>query len=260
MVTETPEIHPEMLVRNINQFGLIEKSEQLSLDRICDSTFELAVEAYEYWLSVLRWKTESYRIGRDVIVGNAAGTAPTLCTVEPHKKIWGAPIIVTFEGVHRTTVQEWDAAANILVVRKDIPPHIALLQDAQEYQRRTDYRRSIIDIAIACEVFLRSRVLSSLPNGITPAITASIESINISQFIAKFFPDLLDAKGKTEFKRLSKHLTSLFDARNKIMHMDNNERSTSEQCVKFIDLAKNLFNLDVLPTMPTPSGLRQSGR
>lgn len=102
----------------------------------------------------------------------------------------------------------------------------------------------MIDIAIACEVFLRSRVLFALPAGIPAAIITSIESTNVSQFVAKFFPDLLNACGKSEFKPLSKELTSLFDARNKIMHMDNNERSTSDQCVRFIALTKKLFDLE----------------
>lgn len=243
-LNEMPPIHPKMLVLNINQFELLEKAEQDTLNTICNENWKIAVEAYDYWLSVLRWATNSFKIGRSAVVGNASGRSPTLCAMEADKRVWAAPVIFNVEGVHRTSIEEWLIADSVLAAGKEIPPHVALLQDAQEYQQRRDHRRSIIDIAIACEIFLRSRVLSALPAGIPAAIMTSIESTNISQFVVKFFPDLLTADGKSEFKPLSKELTSLFDARNKIMHMDNNDRSTSDQCVRFIALAKKLFGLE----------------
>jgi len=243
-LNEIPQIHPQMLVLNINQFGLLENSEQAALNAICDANSRVAIEAYEYWLSMMRWSTKSFRIGRSAVVGNASGWSPTLCAVELDKKVWCAPNCLTVEGVHRTKNEEWETVSVVLAEGKEIPPHIGLLQDAQEYNRRRDHRRSMIDIAIACEVFLRARVLSALPQGIPAAIRTSIESTNISQFVSKFFPDLLTSTGKSKFSRLSKELTSLFDARNKIMHMDNNERATSEQCVRFIGLANKLFDLD----------------
>lgn len=250
-LVETPGIHPKMLVLNINQFEMLDASEQSLLDETCEENFAIAIEAYEYWLSVLRWKTKSFRIGRSAVVGNASGRTPTLCAVQPDKRVWGAPTFITAERTHLTTKSEWEAAAEALKILKIIPPHISLLQVGQEYHYLRDYRRSIIDVAIACEVFLRSRVVSSLPIGIAPAIRSTIEAVNISQFISKYFPDLLTPLGKIKFKKISKNLTSLFDARNKIMHMDNNERCSSAQCVKFIDLAEKLFELeaDLMPAL-----------
>lgn len=258
-LAERPKIHPQMLVLNIKQFELIEKSEQVALDEICNANAKLAIEAYEYWLSVLRWSTKSYRIGRSAVVGNASGWSPTLCAVERDKRVWCAPVCLRIEGEHRTKSEEWGIASAMLREGKEIPSHIALLQDAQEYCRRRDYRRSMIDIAIACEIFLRSSVLSALPKGISPTIMTSIESMNISQFVSKFFPDLLNADMKSKFKSLKEELTSLFDARNKIMHMDNNDRSTSEQCKRFLILADKLFDLklNISPSAALISGAQE---
>jgi hypothetical protein len=68
--------------------------------------------------------------------------------------------------------------------------------------------------------------------------------MNISQYVTKFFSELLTEEGRALYQPLNKHLTSLFDARNKIMHMNNHERANSEQCIRFIELAKKLFDLD----------------
>jgi hypothetical protein len=245
-LNESPKIHPEMLVLNINQYGLLEDSEQATLNTICEENSRTAIEAYEYWLSVLRWSTKSFRIGRTAVVDNASGWNPTLCAVNHNKRVWSgsASRVYKAEAVHRLRIEEWEAVDTILAEGKEVPPHIVLLQDAQEYNYRRDHRRSMIDIAIACEVFLRSRVLFALPNGISASIITSIESTNISQFVSKFFPEILTETGQTKYRPLVKELTSLFDARNKIMHMDNHERATSAQCERFIGLAGKLFDLD----------------
>lgn len=57
-LNEMQPIHPQMLVLNINQFAWLEQSEQVALNEICNDNWKVAVEAYEYWLSVLRWSTK----------------------------------------------------------------------------------------------------------------------------------------------------------------------------------------------------------
>jgi hypothetical protein len=240
-----PAIHPDMLNLNINQYDLIDEEEQRVLDDLGNSNFDIAVAAYEYWLAVLRWKTGNHQIGREDTIGNAAGMTPRLYTVDTEKAVWASMVVISFGASHKTTVEEWEASAVALKNNEKVPEYIMLLQDGQESHQRLDYRRSLIDIAIACEIYLRFKVLSSMPDNLLPSLRVAIESMNITQYVTKFFPEILDIDGKAAYKHLNKELTSLFDARNKIMHMHNNERATSEQCVRFIALAKNLFQLDV---------------
>jgi hypothetical protein len=240
-----PAIHPDMLNLNINQYDLIDKEEQQVLDDLGDSNFNIAVAAYEYWLAVLRWKTGDHQIGREDTIGNAAGKTPRLYTVDTEKAVWASMVVINFGASHKTTLEEWEASEVALKNNEKVPEHIILLQDAQENHQRLDYRRSLIDIAIACEIYLRFKVLSSMPEDLLPSLRVVIESMNINQYATKFFPEILDPDGKATYKSLIKELGSLFDVRNKIMHMHNNDRATSEQCVRFIELAKNLFQLDL---------------
>lgn len=253
--SSAPAIHPDMLNLNINQYDLIDNEEQQVLNDLGNSNFDLAVAAYEYWLAVLRWKTGDYQIGREATVGNALGQTPRLYAVDTEKAVWASTVVINFGASHKTTLDEWEACEVALKNNKKVPEHIILLQDGQENHERLDYRRSLIDIAIACEIYLRFRVLSSMPENLLPSVRVAIESMNINQYVTKFFPEILDVEGKSAYKNLNKELASLFDVRNKIMHMHNNERATSQQCVRFIDLAKNLFELDptISPQNGTPS-------
>jgi hypothetical protein len=246
-----PAIHPDMLNLNINQYGLIDEEEQQALDDLGNSNFSLAVAAYEYWLAVLRWKTGDHQIGREATVGNAVGQSPRLHTVDTEKAVWVSMAVINFGASHKTTLKEWEACEVALQNNEKVPEHIILLQDGQENHQRLDYRRSLIDIAIACEIYLRFKVLSSMPESLLPSLRVAIESMNINQYATKFFPEILDTDGKAAYRKINKGLASLFDLRNKIMHMHNNERATSEQCVRFIDLAKDLFQLDLNISLQT---------
>jgi hypothetical protein len=243
-VDEPLPLHPDMLTRPMKTFDLLNDEERLVLDTLVDETSALAVDAYEYWLSVLRWVANDYRIGRDAVVGNATGRNPTLTTLESGKRIWAATVVIKFESERPISSSAWSKAETLLVAGEQTPSYVSLLHDAKEYHRRGDFRRCLIDVAVSCEVFLRSQVLSSISPDLPASLTVAIEQMNISQYVSKFFPEILDSEGRTKFKRLKEELTSLFGARNDIMHMHKNERSTSEQCVRFIDLASNLFALD----------------
>jgi hypothetical protein len=243
-LSEVPNIHPDMLVLPVNQRELITEAEQETLNNLCNIYFDFAVTAYEYWLATLRWKTGVYMIGRTITADNASGWSPRLRTIKSDKEVWANSISINIEWKHETTEAEWIAAKESLQRGEEVPAHIVLLQASQEYHKRRDYRRSLIDIAIACEVYLRFRVLASLPAHTLQPVLSAVEAMNISQYVTKFFPELLSEQGKVEYKPINKELTSLFDARNKIMHMNNNERSNSAQCLRFIELAQRLFQLD----------------
>lgn len=243
-LSETPDIHPNMLTLPVNQYELITAAEQEVLNTLCKTYFDVAATAYEYWLATLRWKTGSYLIGRSFTNDNASGWSPRLRTIESDKDVWASSISINIDRQHETTEAEWAAINGSITNGEEVPAHIVLLQASQEYHKRRDYRRSLIDIAISCEVYLRFRVLARLPSATTSSVVSAVESMNINQYVTKFFPELLSEEGKSVYKPINKELTTLFDARNKIMHMDNKERSNSSQCLRFIELAQKLFKLD----------------
>jgi hypothetical protein len=142
------------------------------------------------------------------------------------------------------TVEKWETVRAALESSEEVPIHIKFFDDAQESLSRHEYRRSILDLAIACEIFMRTLVLQRLPADLDQDVRAMVEDANINQHVRKLFPNVLTAEGGRKFKALANgQLGSLFDVRNKIMHMAKEDRATGENCIRFIKTAETLFEI-----------------
>lgn len=232
----------EVFSRSPKAIDLIDSADQVRLEEIGVCANNIASNAFEYWLSILRWKCDSHRIGRPVVSNNDSGWAAYLSDAKSSHDVWATTTTFRVVMDHIINAHEWNCIQIALEACEKVPTYINLLDDAREYHSRHEYRRSMIDLAIACEVFLRTFVLQQLPSKLDSDISTMISEVNISQYL-KFFPNFLNDDGKVKFKKIKENLTSLFDARNKIMHMAINDRATNENCLRFIDLTKNLFDL-----------------
>jgi hypothetical protein len=234
----------EVFNRRPKATDLISEVDQKRLDAIGTTANNIASNAFEYWLSVLRWKCNNYGIGRPMISDNRSGWSTYLRDAESQHDVWMTPRTMLIFMRKAVTAEDWDSIQAALESGDDAPIYSKLLDDAREYRDRHEYRRSTIDLAIACEVFIRMMVLQSLPQNLDPDVRVMIEEANINQYVRKFFPNLLTIDGQAKFKKLANdHLGSLFDARNKIMHMAQDDRATNENCLRFIKATETLFEI-----------------
>ena len=60
------------------------------------------------------------------------------------------------------------------------------------------------------------------------------------------FPNLLSEEGRVSLKKLTKELSSLFNARNKIMHMAEEDRASAANCSRFSSVAETLFDIGTM--------------
>jgi hypothetical protein len=74
-----------------------------------------------------------------------------------------------------------------------------------------------VDLATACELFLRAVVLRSLPAGLRPALRESIDRESISQYFNRFFPRAISEAARRQYnkkqynrKNMKQELSSLF--------------------------------------------------
>ena len=122
--------------------------------------------------------------------------------------------------------------------------HFILLSESRHNADLGDLRRAIVDVSVACEVYLRSSVLGALPSGILAEAVMQIENANINQFVSHMFPALLTDEAKKEYKRSVKdELSSLFNRRNKLMHMAAMGDLTHERCMQYQKAVEALFGL-----------------
>ena len=233
-------IDPETFNRNPVAYELYSENEQEEFEKFCNSHEQFAKRSFEYWLSVLRCVLDDYRIGRLEIIGNETGWSTYLEDCEEHRTVWIQRQVISIEGYRVIKPNEWDDIQNY-IERNQIPPtYISLKHDAEESMSQGDYVRSVIEFAMACEIFIRFMVLERLPGDLKNNLIEAIEELNINQYVTKHFRALIPKENLKDYGRLSSELSSLFSKRNKILHMGKNEGATKENCARFLTATNKL--------------------
>jgi DNA polymerase III delta prime subunit len=153
---------------------------------------------------------------------------------------------------HRAvSLQEWQDIQQKLSTQSYPPTYIEHKHDAEEYIELGDYRRALVDLATACELFLRTVVLRSLPDGLGPNLREAIEQDNISQYFNRFFPKTISEAARQQYKKkqygknnMPKELGSLFKRRNDLLHSGNASSVNREVCERFLKMTKDLLALE----------------
>lgn len=238
------ELPAEVLTRGPNAFDVIPQTQQNELEEVATRHRAIATTAYEYWLSVMRWVCDDYRIGRPEIAGNDSGWSTYLFERSSDKRIWGASTTLFVDGLHCLNNEEWERAQNILCQGFQVPIYLAQRQDAEALLAQHDYRRCIIDLCIAAETFLRQKVWASLPSVLEDDVRTYVEQANINRYINSFFPSLLADEQRARYRSDLRHrLNDLFTVRNKIMHAGARNLASREDCSAHVDAVRLLFTL-----------------
>lgn len=232
------------LQQSPNAFDLFTVDQHKRLDGAVSQHQRRAEGAFQHWARIMQWVCDDHRIARDNASGCKSRSLAYLVDVETDHRVWCHPAMYTIPGCRRVEPREWLAAQEALADGALPPIHIELKHEALAQMEHGDYRRAILDMAVACETYLRSIVVQQLPSNLNSRIATYIEEGNISQFVNKFVPELLSEDGKREFKRLKKMLFRLFDRRNKLMHSGAYNNLTHEECHRFAALTADLLAID----------------
>ena len=237
---------PDAVVqRHPNAYELIDEGKRNALNAIAGTASTSASSAFEYWISLIRWVTGFHRVGREVRVGYASGWSTYLHDCATDKPVWAEGMAFVVQGVHRVTDDEWQRVQSHATARYEPPMHATLLADAKHCIDVGDYRRALVDLSVACEVYLRTAVLNSLPPGVMEEAVRLIEEANINQFVAHLFPALLSDAARQEYKKTVKDdLSSLFARRNKLMHVAAIDGADRGSCERFRRALELLFGLE----------------
>jgi len=163
--------------------------------------------------------------------------------VESDTRFWIQGPVFYFLGYKVVTVNEWLEIQQKLSIGSLPPIYIEFKHDAEEQIRIGDYRRSLVDMAIACETFLRFNVLQRLPRKLTSKLSAYIEDANIAQYINNFFPEVIDEATGIQFKKLKSDLFSLFKRRNNLVHMGKDNGIDEKLCLRFLKVTQKLLSM-----------------
>ena len=235
-----------VLDKRPNAYDLIDEPTQTTLNSIAAGGSSIAISAFEYWVTLLRWATSRHAIGRELRIGSQSGWSTYLRDRASGKDVWVDAMTIQVMIEEPITLEQWQTAERYAKEARVPPIHTVLLAEAAHCIDVADYRRCIIDLATSCEVFLRSTVVRSLPHGITEAASTYIEEANINQYVSHLFPALLNDQERATYSGgIKNQLSALFAKRNKILHMAAHDGVSREICHAYLATLSRLFRLSI---------------
>ncbi|WP_306532800.1 hypothetical protein [Geobacter sp.] len=226
-------------------YEVISEPQQKYLNDLANKHSSIAERAFDLWIRTLRWKCDYSAIGRPEISGCESGWSTYLVAKPQEKRVWIASSVDMVKGAKTVTPEMWEAAGDSLKVGCSPPVYIDLMMDAAEHIKLDDFQRATVDMAIACETFLRMLVAKNLPDNIQPSVASYIDDANIRQVLEKFVPEILGKSGKTDLGNIKSKLHSLFDTRNGIVHKGRTAQLSKELCDTYLEATRKLLSLDV---------------
>jgi hypothetical protein len=233
----------EALDRPPNAYDLFSDEEQKRLSKIAEQHQSVAEKAFEYWIRVTRWVCDDSRIGQDQVEDFRSGWGTYLIDTERNTGIWTPGHTIYVSKYKSLNLEEWREIQSKLSENSQPPIYVELKYDAEEHIRLGDYRRSLIDMAIACETFLRISVLQSLPKDLNPKLSVYIEEANINQYINHFFAEIIDETANKQFKKIKSDLHSLTKRRNDLVHMGKDDGIDEKLCLRFLKVTQELLSI-----------------
>lgn len=232
----------QVLDRQPNQVDLLSKKQQKLLDKLRDSHDEVAYRAFYRWLRVLRWKSNNSLIGRPDIQRPESGGS-TLLNRANRKRLWLSPLMSTMYVYDPITLSLWSEIEQTLNQGESSPVYIDSMFNGMEQFDLGNLQYSVVYLAVACEAFMRTRVMQNLPDNLSKTVIKYIDDANIRQVLEYLFKDTLSNEQKNHLKTINSRLHELFDARNTILHSGQKEDLKSSDCKRFIEASKKLIEI-----------------
>ena len=238
---------PEILIRQPNAYELLSTESQNRLDKIATEHGRVAEQAFNFWVGVIRWQTGSSAIGRPEIRSFKLGWGTYLRDEVTCKRIWhGGTLPTTRAGTQITAsvyLEQWNNAEILIKQGVHAPIYFNYYFDAVEHFDLMDLERCVIDLAISCEVLMKTFVREYLPARQPDSIKEQIEKTNINVYYEKFLPDMLEPAKKEKFLELQSGIKALFKHRNAIVHGGGSSSLTPTLSKGFIETTKNFIEL-----------------
>lgn len=219
------------------------EQQRAQMSEMTEMHWSIAEAAFDYWLRILRWTCDDHRLGRERVEDNESGWSPYIVVSVTGRRVWASPRVIQVPGGHVVTLDEWETAQSRLNTRAVPPVYIEFKHDAQHRLELGDYRRAVIDFAVACETFIRTVIARKLPGNLMASAAKYIEKAAIHQCMP-FFADCLDGAGRTRYDAQKGSLRTLFDRRNVLMHSGSAGSLRQTECAAMLTTTNDLLTLE----------------
>jgi len=198
---------------------LFTPSQKELLDQLVGSHAELAAQAIEYWLRVIRWKSHIGYIGQPRLVNHASGWRAYLQEVSNGHSFWAETAVLVVEREDPVTQEHWLATQLALTAGVKPPIWFSFLFNAEHQLENSDRTGAVLSMAIAFEAMIRTLITRDLASGtvVDPMVLEIIDNANLRSILNRL------KKMKFWSAAWDKHADfslfhQLMNARDRIMH------------------------------------------
>jgi len=231
----------EVLTRQPNPVDLLSKEQGTQLDNTINSHTYFADDAFDWWIRILRWKSGNGSIARPEIHGLHSGWGTHLLDSATKHRFWRSGITLNIYLGGAITLKIWQDVEATIKQGQESPVYVDLMFDGIEQLKVGNLQQSVVQLAVACEAFMRTRLMQNLPKGLPATIVKYIDEASISKVQDYFFKDTLDNEQKKVLKSINSRLHQLFNARNTILHSGRKTDLTSADCQQYVGATKKLI-------------------
>jgi len=240
---ESITVPEEALSNPPNQYNHFTDQQKEVVENICDKLSGVAEKAFQYWLEIVRWVSNNAMIGQPDISGFESGWSTYLMDASTDHMVWGSSHTIVARFQSEITKEDWKSVGDHLKNGDTLPLHLRFFHDAIATTRNGQYEKAIIELAMACEIYLRYQVFEFIPEHTPEEFRKYIEEANINKYVSQFFKSLVPESQKSTYKKVANDIASLMSRRNSFVHMGVLHDANEDLCRRFITTAEDLFKI-----------------
>jgi hypothetical protein len=220
-VSEEIELEEELLKHSPRREHLTSPSRMKLLDNTVEEHKSLALRAFDYWIRVVRWKNDFWRIGQPEVYGYQSGWGTYLLVKGEENRFWTTGHTISVPRTKALTAEVWGLVQTALQEEVRPPTWFEFLYDAHQELEVGDKTGCILSLAIASETMFRRILEKQVPDTekIDPEFMEAMSRMNVRTVMAHITKFSFWRNG--EWKKYCNwaEINKIFDHRDKIMHV-----------------------------------------
>jgi hypothetical protein len=220
-VSHEVELEEELLKHPPRREHLTTPSRAKFLDSTVEEHQSLAFRAFDYWIRVVRWKNDFWRIGQPEVYGYQSGWGTYLLVKGEEKHFWATGHTVPVPRTKAVAAEVWEAVQTALHEGLRPPTWFEFLYDAHQELEVGDKTGCILSLAIASETMFRRILEKQVPPAekIDPEFIETIAEMNVRTVMRHIKKFSFWKNGEWEKYCNWNEIHKIFDHRDKIMHV-----------------------------------------
>jgi hypothetical protein len=211
------------------------------LERVVQTHEANADSAYMHWLDVMRWVSGIQTVGDRVEIAQHSSWGTYLTDGFHGDFVYSGAVRLSASLTTSVTKRHWSKAQKILSAGVPVPLWWIYFSRAVRQRVRSDERRLIIELAVACEILVRELVNQKAKKLTNSYLRGSIDRIQVSRLLQDWGKIGFNSHRWTGLTRERKDILRIFQLRNAAMHKGTQPRLSSIETQRLIESVRSFL-------------------